>query len=222
MFYRERGHVVGVLCDWDLARFTDENSRRLEGGGDRQIKSTRMRRQPNVPEDISSHYGTVPFMAHELLSPFERFTRTYSHDLESFYYLLVWFCVVFDPVTHRYGSMPEWETGDEIRMWTFKHCFLTDVNIYKDVVASVHPDYTSLVVDWMNPLANQFRRVTLNRTQYKWLPQELEHARMKGNVDAVEAMQSKLDKLEAEGVSITYDDFVAVLGEAFVDNSSPA
>lgn len=44
--------------------------------------------------------GTGPFMALDLLQYEQVLTHLYRHDLESFYWLLVWFVAGFDPKSH--------------------------------------------------------------------------------------------------------------------------
>ncbi|KAI6006096.1 hypothetical protein EDD15DRAFT_2151332, partial [Pisolithus albus] len=43
--------------------------------------------------------GTIPFMAIDLLreynSPSKDFTHTFSHDLESLIYVLIWICILY-------------------------------------------------------------------------------------------------------------------------------
>lgn len=49
---------------------------------------------------LNNVQGTIPFMAIELLSeyicPTNDFTHTFSHDLESLIYVLVWICVLYE------------------------------------------------------------------------------------------------------------------------------
>ncbi|OCH84537.1 hypothetical protein OBBRIDRAFT_696665, partial [Obba rivulosa] len=88
MFYRDvaRNSVIGVLCDWDLA-----NKKDLLGPD--FLTSEELRRR-----EAKYRTGTGPFMAIELLNEPRREAgvdltpnHQYRHDLESFFYVLVWF-----------------------------------------------------------------------------------------------------------------------------------
>ncbi|KAH8091035.1 hypothetical protein BXZ70DRAFT_1011293 [Cristinia sonorae] len=52
--------------------------------------------------------GTGPFMALDLLLYKHTPQHLYRHDLESFFWVLVWFTRMFDPDTHTLGVIPGW------------------------------------------------------------------------------------------------------------------
>jgi hypothetical protein len=66
---------IGILSDWDLASLIDELN-------------------AVIPSNAQHRTGTIPFMSISLLngSP----PHKYCHDLESFFYILVWAAVHFD------------------------------------------------------------------------------------------------------------------------------
>ncbi|OCH86548.1 hypothetical protein OBBRIDRAFT_221435 [Obba rivulosa] len=71
--------------------------------------------------------GTIPFMAIELLQaksvyPFHR----YRFDIESFCYVLVWFCLGFDPQKHTVAHIERWDHEDLMRNAWAKLRFLED------------------------------------------------------------------------------------------------
>ncbi|KAG6828054.1 hypothetical protein H0H92_009515 [Tricholoma furcatifolium] len=70
------GKKKGILNDWDMASFVDDNN--------------------EIPLSHATHRtGTVPFMARDLLTKTPP-AHLYRHDLESFFYILVWVAVHYD------------------------------------------------------------------------------------------------------------------------------
>lgn len=99
---------VGVLIDLDLAAQIRDGDRELE------VKASRV--------------GTLPFLPIDLLvEPFPP-RHYYRHDLESFFYVLVWICVHY-----RRGEPSKldffrwWYTGNWAGMEEGKLGFLTNV-----------------------------------------------------------------------------------------------
>ncbi|KZV64382.1 hypothetical protein PENSPDRAFT_171019 [Peniophora sp. CONT] len=96
VMYREgeKGEKLGVLNDWDLA--TDIES--MHDGLERT--------------------GTVPFMALELLDDSSgQIKHQYRHDLEAFYWVLVWLC-------YPEHTFMKWETGSYAECHKEKTAFL--------------------------------------------------------------------------------------------------
>ena len=73
---QEQPSVLGILNDWDIAS-------QLTGKGE-------------VPNSAALHRtGTLPFVAVELLCSSPP-PHSYRHDLESFFYILIWAAVHYD------------------------------------------------------------------------------------------------------------------------------
>ncbi|KAF8156125.1 hypothetical protein B0H34DRAFT_618675, partial [Crassisporium funariophilum] len=72
MFKRgDAGTVKGILNDWDMASYVEANN--------------------EIPLSTATHRtGTIPFMACDLLADDDPPPHLFRHDLESFYYILVW------------------------------------------------------------------------------------------------------------------------------------
>ena len=68
------GHI-GILSDWDLASLIDELN-------------------AVIPSNAKHRTGTIPFMSISLLNGNP--PHKYCHDLESFFYILIWAAVHFD------------------------------------------------------------------------------------------------------------------------------
>ncbi|KAF8429921.1 hypothetical protein BGX38DRAFT_1232623, partial [Terfezia claveryi] len=58
------------------------------------------------PEQLPCRTGTAPFMALELLLQESPVYRTWRHDLESFFYVLVWLCI-----QNPYRNLASWVKG---------------------------------------------------------------------------------------------------------------
>ncbi|KAH9950028.1 hypothetical protein B0H21DRAFT_20811 [Amylocystis lapponica] len=142
MFYRDAdGHVVGVLCDWDLAeeKLSDveyqaddahlfsihpvpKEAPNLAADPQGSVYPT-ITAQENTPQTFKRlgetiqeprprcRTGTGPFIALDILLQKEPPLHRYRHELESFFFVLAYVCAVFNPVTHRFGRLRAWEQG---------------------------------------------------------------------------------------------------------------
>ncbi|THH31243.1 hypothetical protein EUX98_g2952 [Antrodiella citrinella] len=171
--------AVGVLCDWDLARvnclegasMTDIIEDFISAHVDRDTSTTKPATTTiQQPADATVHHppnavkstdhelpaqapryrtGTGPFIALDLL----KFTRVpmhlYRHDLESFFWVLVWFVAGFVPDTHTVRLVGAWLHNDLRLIGLKKTEFLRNAG---NILSDVHADYQSLVRDWVKPL----------------------------------------------------------------------
>ncbi|KAI0915248.1 hypothetical protein AcV5_005414 [Taiwanofungus camphoratus] len=103
--------------------------------------------------------GTGPFMALDLLSEGKAPLHRYRHDLESFFYVLAWVCAVLDPVKHKFGHFPDWESSNLITIGRNKRAFLRVEQEWQKMFSSAHPDYAALAENWVLPLRWEFLRV---------------------------------------------------------------
>ncbi|EED78829.1 predicted protein [Postia placenta Mad-698-R] len=96
--------------------------------------------------------GTGPFMALDLLRTCPVAFPRYHYELQSFFFLLVWFCVVYDPVKHEFGHFPEWENSDMFTIGLNKREFLYDVDLFDDISSRANPIYQPLWKSWVKRL----------------------------------------------------------------------
>jgi len=91
MFQRKDGNAKGIVNDWDMASI-------LNDAGE-------------VPTSAAKHRtGTIPFMARDLLVENPP-PRLYRHDLESFFFVLVWAAIDYDLKNKiRLNTVPRLET----------------------------------------------------------------------------------------------------------------
>ncbi|THH27423.1 hypothetical protein EUX98_g6754, partial [Antrodiella citrinella] len=168
MFYRDRSgaveKVVGVLTDWDLAGEQQDDGTQVKES-DREAENpdaASMRHRGgsdeawSVKEDMveearkrhkAGYYrtGTGPFMACDLLRLGPTPRHLYRHDLESFFWVFVWFCIVFNPIEHTVSIIPAWHSSNLLNVGSAKVLFLTDTLEYNRLFARTHADYRPVV-----------------------------------------------------------------------------
>ncbi|KAH9950054.1 hypothetical protein B0H21DRAFT_889230 [Amylocystis lapponica] len=243
MFYEgANGHVVGVLCDWDLAEeklsdaeYKEDDNRifPIHPASEEDTTITTdplltMKKQDDTPpieglaEAIPEKHpprpryrvGTDPFLALEIsleqVPPFHR----YRHDLESFFYVLVYVCAVFDPVAHHFGRLKAWEEGTDDDIALSKMAFLTgEGDSFPSTFNESHQDYRPLIAEWVKPLWRLFSRAALKRKDIVSLLGERNDEASMGR----DHMVAKLDAEIAPSVTawrkmITYEAFMECLG----------
>jgi hypothetical protein len=138
MFDRPADAVDGILNDWDMAAILTE--------------------ERQVPLSTARHCtGTVPFMAIDLLRP-DPPAHLYRHDLESFFYILVWAAINYDLSSGErtvHNELKKWDdTLDQSRV--HKKDFLTDAYDFDRVVSHVREEFQDLLLQWIKPLWSLF------------------------------------------------------------------
>ena len=141
---QEQPSVLGILNDWDMA------SQLTEKG--------------EVPNSAALHRtGTLPFMARDLLrSPPP--PHYYRHDLESFFYILIWAAVHYDlenqirkPVSKM---MVLWD--DQVHALTSKsHLFASSGlghDFLNDLMKLMGKEFDEIKLKWILPLHKLFDR----------------------------------------------------------------
>lgn len=136
MFDQEGDKVRGILNDWDMASLLDD-------AGEAPISTARHRT------------GTIPFMATDLLHPNPP-THLYRHDLESFFYILVWAAMNYD-LPHKkrciiQKDIADWDS-DLSHSAKSKHFFITGDDT---MLAQARPEFEDLTKDWIQPLLELF------------------------------------------------------------------
>ncbi|KAH8082026.1 hypothetical protein BXZ70DRAFT_959636 [Cristinia sonorae] len=143
MFYYDQidgeKRVVGVLCDWDLAKKVErphidaikgDLMKALEGlkkiPDDHELKTSETTpptvQQPSeIVANVGSEMGvqapryrtgTGPFIALDILLYNHAPIHLYRHDLESFFWVLVWFVATFKPKSQSCGVIRPWLCND--------------------------------------------------------------------------------------------------------------
>lgn len=221
MFRRARSHhrpVSGVLRDWDLAY--DENNPHPQ-----KTKVLYAPRLPNKTEDIviekhtKEHVGpcyrtgTGPFMALDLLREGTVPRHIYRHDLESFFFVLVWFCAVFDPEDSSFGHIKNLESADLVSVGLYKRRFLEDLSAHAQVFRKTSLDYEELISTWIIRLKLLFLEVNVESAGKITVRKHREVVeRGAGRLDAADSLAKEIRNLEtARDTAVTYETFMKCL-----------
>ncbi|KAF8347999.1 hypothetical protein F5887DRAFT_1281048 [Amanita rubescens] len=177
---KRTGHI-GVLLDWDLASLIDELN-------------------AVIPSNAQHRTGTIPFMSISLLRG--NTPHRYCHDLESFFYILIWAAVHFD--LQKKQCLPtqpkfeDWNNSDLARAARAKSEFL---DYPEGISPCVLEDFNDLFLTWIKPLRRLFFKAY--NTNDLELEFELEMR------DAAAWSEARLKRLEKQ---ITFESFMSAIG----------
>ncbi|KAG5638576.1 hypothetical protein H0H81_011796 [Sphagnurus paluster] len=134
------GDVKGILNDWDMASKVDETD---------QVESS-----------TAQHCtGTLPFMARDLLVDGNPPPHLYRHDLESFFYILVWAALRYDFKSGTRLPTPEciqkWESSMEDAE-DAKNMMITSGKRLKLILSHAQPQSRNRLVPWISSLGDLF------------------------------------------------------------------
>jgi len=154
-------------------------------------------------------------MALDLLSAGRTLHHRYRHDLESFFFLLAYFCAAYKPSQHKLGQIPQWEATDLLQVGDDKRRFVMDNGtfyaIYTGRTSIVHIDYLRLASTWLRPLRRLLSKVTLASACIMGKIAELACSEQ----DEHEDIQNEIRELKAwRNTILTYESFMACLGES--------
>ncbi|KAI0937812.1 hypothetical protein AcW1_010287 [Taiwanofungus camphoratus] len=227
MFYREHGRAVGVLCDWDLAAMMPKagNTEPVEGdipkhspsqnnsagGDDEDDKGTGKDDDDHVKQCRARYRtGTGPFMALDLLTQTKTPRHLYRFDLESFFYVLVWFCASFDPTRNYIGFIRSWQNDELTMIGNAKHRFLTKRLVYQGVIGRADSCFESLINEWVASLRYLFWDLHETDDRYDRLREDLSNAAGKpGETMAADRLRQLI---ESRKEVVTYETFMKALG----------
>ncbi|KDR70433.1 hypothetical protein GALMADRAFT_76151 [Galerina marginata CBS 339.88] len=129
----------GVLNDFDMAAEVGEDGELLVSAAHHRT-------------------GTLPFMARDLLEPVPAedlgIRHLYRHDLESFFYILVWAAIHYDIPTKTRLPTPKTlqKWLDPIDAFHRKSTFINEDSPYIEIRAHCRPEYGALWKKWVDPL----------------------------------------------------------------------
>ncbi|RDB14877.1 hypothetical protein Hypma_016414 [Hypsizygus marmoreus] len=150
MFKRKEGEIKGILNDWDMASFLNATNK--------------------VDNTTAKHRtGTVPFMARELLVD-KPPTHLYRHDLESFFYILVWAALHYDIPNKKQlktnASVQNWDSMNLLIAEDTKRAFIIDTEKADKVLQHTRPEFAQTLEKWIYPLLDLFRNAALARPRH--------------------------------------------------------
>jgi hypothetical protein len=146
LYWDEDGCVKGVLNDWDMAFFVDEE------------------RDPSM----TAHHptGTPPFMAMDLLNPLTPKAtppHAFRHELESLFYILLWAALHYDLSAKVRCDTPDsrilemWQDRLE-DIYFAKSEFWTSREVALEIFELVRPEFSDVLKSWIRPLWLFFRK----------------------------------------------------------------
>ncbi|KAH8091033.1 hypothetical protein BXZ70DRAFT_1079883 [Cristinia sonorae] len=175
MFYydkignRKKNDSTETMCDWDLARKIPPpgneviRNNLLEAiRAEREFPKDHVRGTPGeakptfqqpsgivvgaeAEKGLRYRTGTGPFIALDILLYNKAPVHLYRHDLESFFWVLVWFVATFDPKSHSCGVIRTWLSNDLQSIGQSKRALLSNaVGWTNELYASTHPSFKKL------------------------------------------------------------------------------
>lgn len=157
--------------------------------------------------------GTGPFMALDLLVDGYDPPLLYRHDLESFFFILVWTCAVYDPQKQRFGHIKNWEGDDLNTIGCHKRAFIEGRTL-KKIFNFTKPEYTPLTKSWVPYLKDMFNDV--NAVDWILLEKKgslLDLAEEEGDEIRCKKLQREIQEIEERrNTCITYEKFMECLG----------
>jgi len=141
MFKHHQGRSKGIVNDWDMASHLDDAG--------------------EVPLSTARHRtGTIPFMARDLLVE-NPHAHLYRHDLESFYYILVWAVVHFDLKNKRrhknHPNLADWDASTLGQARKAKISFIQSRTIASETFDHARKEFAELRKQWLEPLRRLFK-----------------------------------------------------------------
>ncbi|KIM42459.1 hypothetical protein M413DRAFT_10575 [Hebeloma cylindrosporum] len=139
--YKRGALPVGILTRWEVGPCPRE---------DHDI--------PN-PLEIGNGAGPFAFLATELLA--QNTKHYYRHDLESFFYILIWSCVHYDVKDKHHDLVNPYEG---IKGWLYKDTaqrtktrLIHDWEAFMRIESLVKADFQDLFSEWVVPLRKLFK-----------------------------------------------------------------
>ncbi|KAK7684436.1 hypothetical protein QCA50_012383 [Cerrena zonata] len=185
-YYDNNNKVVGILADWDVASSKEDLAVLHDGvdaaerpdniGVDLPTSTPKLDDKGKAEDNSKTHdesterrpryrTGTGPFMALDLLTT-TKIVHRYRHDLESFFYILCYFCSQFRPATidnpdARFEYLHGWESGNTKQVYSTKYSFLGNHDgALSSLFQAADKEYFPLFDEWIWPLHKaMFRRV---------------------------------------------------------------
>ncbi|TCD70754.1 hypothetical protein EIP91_001783 [Steccherinum ochraceum] len=251
MFYIDAtGRVIGVLCDWDMAKelgeitiedmvrdtilsqappcasSTTPSARTAPQQTEQSLQKPTTAGAGSQPATRERKYrtGTFPFMALDLLRFVTPPHNLYRHDLESFFYVLVWFVGKFRPKEKRIGVVRKWLGANFEQVGVFKSNSIRSMDPIDEIVDGGDDAYRSACSPWIRALLMQLiKPVTTKyetiRDEVKdlWYERKPELAKLSLDENIAAAWKLYPKIAEREDI-ITYKSFMRCLGEEVGDD----
>ncbi|TFY53177.1 hypothetical protein EVJ58_g9593 [Rhodofomes roseus] len=163
--------------------------------------------ESDCPKRPRYRTGTGPFMAVDLLRTEAPPFHLYRHDLESFFYVLIYVCAVYNLAQMKFGHLIAWECETLVEIGNNKRNFLDDALAYDTMFANCDPAFKPLVASsgWVRSLYKRFGKV-------EYLGSSIRRIHMDADTgDELDADEiERYEELRAR--EITYEKFMQILG----------
>ncbi|KAG6846516.1 hypothetical protein H0H93_013460, partial [Arthromyces matolae] len=172
------GHIKGILNDWDIASHDSE-----------LICGSQPRFEHRIP-------GTIPLMARDLLVDSNPPPHLYRHDLESFFYILVWASLNYDFGADEPSKLDldiaEWDADTLRNAKALKSHFICDPDNIAMILERVQPT-CRILLPWIDSIWFMFNQAQSYAMQnHRNSPKDWDH--------------------ETQGGRITFQTFMKALG----------
>ncbi|CAL1698362.1 unnamed protein product [Somion occarium] len=156
--------------------------------------------------------GTGPFMAMDLLAPGPAPTHLYRHDLESFFWVLVWFVATHNPIAHTLGRIDEWQGSDLQAVHSAKHFFLKNMSVGEKLLRKRALQYDRMWKDTIEPLKRKFRNVENEGSYLEGLKTDYTFAHIEGDTDGMRELGEQVVRKSRErNALVSYEQFILYL-----------
>ena len=157
-------------------------------------------------------------MALDLLAT-TKIVHRYRHDLESFFYILCYFCAQFRPAESdnpdaHFAYLHGWESGNTKQVYTTKYSFLENHDdAFTSLFALADKKYHPLYKDWIWPLYRSiFRHIAEFSTRLESSYGKLVLALAQKDEELVEEYRESFQEVcEMADRTVTYEKFRKVL-----------
>ncbi|CAL1698348.1 unnamed protein product [Somion occarium] len=184
---------------------TEQSDTEPAGNEDEDDESARRRK-------AKYRTGTGPFMAMDLFAPGSAPTHLYRHDLESFFWVLVWFVATHNPSAHTLGRMNQWQGSDLRSVYSAKVNFLKKVSVARRVLSKRHLQYDAMWKETLNPLKKIFHRVEHKASALEVLQPDYIDAYLEGDIAEMQDIGKEIVREARErNALVSYEIFVSNL-----------
>ncbi|KAG6834095.1 hypothetical protein H0H93_011978 [Arthromyces matolae] len=167
-------HVRGVLNDWDMASRVDKNGE-------------------NEVTNAAHRTGTIPFMARDLLVDGTPPPHLYRHDLESFFYILVWAAVNYhfgdDEARKIDLTTTGWDASTLAGARDIKGNFITHRLDFKAQMLKRMDPRNHVFLPWIDSIWSLFLKAHLGR-EISDTPNDWDQATLGGHITFEKFMQA--------------------------------
>ncbi|OCH86555.1 hypothetical protein OBBRIDRAFT_797102, partial [Obba rivulosa] len=176
--------------------------------------ASRSESEPAPVKQARYRTGTGPFMAIELLQsgPIYPFHR-YRFDLESFCYVLVWFCLGFNPKKRKVAHIDTWKHGGFKQIALAKLRYVQSSEEQKDLWnRAKSKQYLDLYKTWADPLVQMVCTVQDSVRDIERIIEKACRMSPKGVSEKLEEWKTEIRGYElAREQALTYEQVMAIL-----------